>query len=423
MSAAPDPTSLAGKRFPARDRFALAVVGAGEAGCAAALAAPGRALLVDEHPLDPGLIGLDVPFLFGGRVGAAAQNPARLVERVVAARPGLPRAVEAGVEVALSTCVWGVFGRGPFLLGLADRREAWLVEADAIAVATGARDVVIPVEGWTLPGVVGARGLDAAHRLLGDFAGRRVVALGRGEVGFDLARRLPDPAEVRVLGAREVEGVAWREDGARWREVACDTVAMAVDAAPNTEIPDLLGADIAWAPERGGFVPASLPPGVSVVGDAAGTAPVARAEWMRLALARDDALLCACEEVTAGDIRALRPPRHLAAEGPGLAALRDGPPQDQIKRLTRAGMGACQARRCRESVHALLGFPPRAPTHRAPLRPLPLSVLAALEEDPAVRAHWTNWFGIPAQWLPHWEPAPDGAEFIGGRLTAGAVGK
>lgn len=114
--------------------------------------------------------------------------------------------------------------------------------------------------------------------------------------------------------------------------------------------------------------------------------------------------------MTAGDLRALRPPRYLAAAGPetGLGAL-GVLNQDQVKRLTRAGMGPCQGRRCRESVHALLSREGPAPlaSHRAPLRPLPLSVSAALEEDPALRANWTGWFGIAAQWLPHWEPVPE----------------
>jgi hypothetical protein len=83
-------------------------------------------------------------------------------------------------------------------------------------------------------------------------------------------------------------------------------------------------------------------------------------------------------------------------------------------------MGACQGRRCRESVHALLsrgGETVRLASHRAPLRPLPLAVLAALEEDPAMVANWTAWFGIAAQWLPHWEKVPDDPEFIGTRLS------
>ncbi|MBL6454262.1 FAD-dependent oxidoreductase [Belnapia sp. T6] len=440
-----DPTSLAGKEFPLRGRFATVVVGAGEAGITAALAAAeaGQSvLLVDEHPLDPGLMGMDIPWLFGGRLDAAVQNQARMEERIVAARPGLEAAMSAGVEVALGTSAWGGFLRsassralaGP-MLGLADRRSAWLVGFERIVVATGARDVVVPLPGWTLPGVMGARGFDAALRLYGAFAGQRIAVLGGGVLaagvaaaaraaGIGIAAEICAAAPLRIEGAVEVEGIAWQEGGA-WRQAACDTVVMAIDTVPNLELPDLLGCPIRWDPARGGFVPEAMP-GVQVVGDAAGTAPMARAGWMAAALAEPHAVVCACEEVLAGDLRALRPPRYLGAEGPeaGLAAL--GPlNQDQVKRLTRAGMGACQGRRCRDAVHALVSAERVAPhaSHRAPLRPLPLSVLAALEEDPALRANWTGWFGIAAQWLPHWEPVPEHPEFIGGRLTAEDAGK
>lgn len=420
-----DPTSLAGKNFPLRAVFDRAVIGAGEAGIATALAAAAAGesvVLLDEQPLDPGLIGLDIPFLFGGRIGAAVQNPARMEERVVAARPGLEAAMEAGVEVILGVSVWGGFAGSPFILGVADRTTAWLLGALNITIAAGARDVVVPFEGWELPGVMGARGLDAAHRVLGDFTGNRVAVIGAGEVSFsDIALRLSEPCEVRVLGSLEVEGIAWK-DGS-WREMACDTVVLAVDAAPNVEMADLLGATVAWDAARGGFVAAALPQRVSITGDAAGTAHVARATWMQHALSDPARMICACEEVRAGDLRALRPPRYLGAEGPeaGLAAIGTGS-QDQVKRLTRAGMGPCQGRRCRDSVQALLAQEvPRIASYRAPLRPLPLAVLSALEEDPALRANWTGWFGIAEQWLPHWEPVPENAVFIGGRLSE--VGK
>ena len=441
-----DPTSLAGKAFPLEAVYDHAVIGAGEAGIAVALAAArdGRSvLLVDEHPLDPALVGLDIPFLFGGRLGAAVQNPARMLERIVAARPGLEQAMEAGVVVALGTAVWGAFIKGEAsrtlarpLLGLADAERAWLVAATRVTVATGARDVVLPVPGWVLPGVMGARGLDAALRLYGAFDGRRAVVVGDGPeaaaalaalraAGIEVAAELPAPVPMRVLGTAEVEGLAWKEGGA-WGETRCDTVVLAIDAVPNLEVADLLGCRIAWDPSRGGFVPAARD-AVAFVGDAAGTAPLRRAAWLAEALAEDHALVCACEEVTAGDLRALRPPGYLEAAGPegGLSRL-GAPNQDQVKRLTRAGMGPCQGRRCRDAVHALLSAGDRpAPhaTHRAPLRPLPLAVLAALEEDPAMRANWTGWFGIAAQWLPHWEPAPADATYIGGRLTADSAGK
>ena len=440
-----DPTSLAGKTFPLRDGYDHVVIGAGDAGIAAAQAAAtagAKTLLVDEHPLDPGLFGLDIPYLFGERVDAATRNAGRMEERIVAARPGLIAAMEAGVEVALGVAAWGGFVRGVAnrglprpVLGLADREAAWLVAVDRITVATGARDVVVPFAGWTLPGVMGARGFDAALRLYGAFSGRRIAVIGGGTLadgvvasaratGLDVATQIAAPTPLRIEGREEVAGIAW-QDGDAWREAACDTVVMAVDTVPMVDLAELLGCPIAWDAAKGGFAPQPTPQ-VAIVGDALGAAPAARAAWLNLALAEDHALVCACEEVSAGDLRALRPPRYLDAAGPeaGLGAL--GPlNQDQVKRLTRAGMGACQGRRCRESVHALLSRDRPAPlaSYRAPIRPLPLSVLAALEEDPALRANWTGWFGIAAQWLPHWEPAPENAEYIGGRLSGAEVVK
>lgn len=448
----PDPTSIAGKHFPLRGAYGHVVVGGGEAGIAAARGsarAGTRTLLVDEHPLDPGLFGLDIPYLFGARLDAATRNAARMEERIVAARPGLLAAMDEGVEVALGVAAWGGFVKGQAsramaqpMLGLADREAAWLVAFDRLTIATGARDVALPFPGWTLPGVMGARGFDAALRLYAAFDGRRIVVIGGGPLadgviaagraaGLEIAAHLSAPTRLRILGREEVTGLAW-QDGSTWREAACDTVVMAVDAVPMVDLADVIGCAIGWDAARGGFVPVlagdgrASQPQVTILGDTAGTSAVARAAWLELALEDADALVCACEEVSAGDLRALRPPRYLAADGPGAGLGALGPlNQDQVKRLTRAGMGPCQGRRCRESVHALLSRDAVAPlaSHRAPVRPLPLSVLAALEEDAALRANWTGWFGIAAQWLPHWEPVPDNAEYIGGRLSGEDVVK
>src|SRR5262249_21943063 len=91
--------------------------------------------------------------------------------------------------------------------------------------------------------------------------------------------------------------------------------------------------------------------------------------------------------------------------------LRDGPVnQDQIKRLTRAGMGPCQSRRCREQVGLLLAQASGTnmeriplPSFRPPLRPLPLHVLWPADEPADVRERCADWFGIPTQFSPHWE--------------------
>ncbi len=100
----------------------------------------------------------------------------------------------------------------------------------------------------------------------------------------------------------------------------------------------------------------------------------------------DDTVVCRCEEVTAGRIRAA-----LAA---GLASL------PAIKKSTRAGMGRCQGRFCAATVARLC---PDAPEEygfaapRAPLRPTPAAPLmfqapefeAPLLDDPAppIRLH------------------------------------
>jgi len=128
--------------------------------------------------------------------------------------------------------------------------------------------------------------------------------------------------------------------------------------------------------------------------------------------------VCQCEEVTRRELVETKPPRYLKWDSPQMSArsvgtlLRDGPVnQDQIKRLTRAGMGPCQSRRCREQVGLLLAQAAGTtldriplPTFRPPIRPLPLNVLWPDDEPAAMREHWVSWFGIPTQFSPHWEP-------------------
>ena len=87
----------------------------------------------------------------------------------------------------------------------------------------------------------------------------------------------------------------------------------------------------------------------------------------------DETVLCRCEELTAGDIRAA-------------AKLHRGGP-NQIKAYTRCGMGPCQGRQCGYGVNRILseeygqsrgeiGFF----RIRPPLKPVTLGELAALEE-------------------------------------------
>jgi NAD(P)H-nitrite reductase large subunit len=80
----------------------------------------------------------------------------------------------------------------------------------------------------------------------------------------------------------------------------------------------------------------------------------------------DDTVVCRCEEVTAGEVRA-------ATGGLGAGDLRT------VKLLTRAGMGWCQGRMCGPAVAGITGCP-LTPARRPLARPVPLGVLAGLSE-------------------------------------------
>ncbi len=256
------------------------------------------------------------------------------------------------------------------------------------------------------------------------------------------------------------------------REIACDAVCWAIGMVPSVELLHLVGARLRFVSALGGFVPdvdARMRTSASAVfaaGDCVGftegllSGPeIARAQgrlagraaaeslgarveagagrdpavtpppvsgevhshwraWLDSLIATGgwDVNVCQCEEVTRRELVETKPPRYLKWDSKQMSArsvttlLRDGPlNQDQIKRLTRAGMGPCQSRRCREQVGLLLARAASTtldriplPTFRPPIRPLPLNVLWPADEPAAMREEWVSWFGIPTQFSPHW---------------------
>ncbi len=86
-----------------------------------------------------------------------------------------------------------------------------------------------------------------------------------------------------------------------------------------------------------------------------------------------DLIICRCEEVTQGEI---------------MDSIRRGAQSvNDIKRMTRAGMGLCQGRTCQKLVSQLLqgsgrgldGTFPKPSTFRPPVRPIKLGDLAGEE--------------------------------------------
>jgi thioredoxin reductase/bacterioferritin-associated ferredoxin len=90
-------------------------------------------------------------------------------------------------------------------------------------------------------------------------------------------------------------------------------------------------------------------------------------------LAKDDTIVCRCEEITLGEVK---------------AALADGATDiKEVKRMTRMGMGNCQGRMCGPAMQEIIarekGLPPDRVgflNPRPPVRPIPLGTLAGHRE-------------------------------------------
>jgi D-hydroxyproline dehydrogenase subunit alpha len=199
-------------------RCAVAVVGAGPAGIAAAVTAAeagADVVLVDMTTRPGGQVWRQA----GGlprRGGAGLPRPARQwlarLERsavqvlagwtvVDAWQPSddgtaaTPTGPLPGAALSATPAV-----SAPASLLVLERGNAVrIVLADTIVLATGARERFLPFPGWTLPGVFGIGGMQALLRSGMDVTGRRVVIAGSGPL------LLPVAAALARSGAHVVE--------------------------------------------------------------------------------------------------------------------------------------------------------------------------------------------------------------------------
>ena len=357
-------------------------------------------------------------------------------------------------DVVLSFSGWqlpGVMGAaGAF--ALATRYQA-LAATRCVVLGSGALGLQVAQRlleiGVEVPAIV-----DVSAAARGD--PQCCAALIAAGVQFHLSRVVAE-----AIGTREVEGVRLRDlsSGANTEyTIACDSVCIAIGLVPNIELVALTGCALEYRAAHGGWVPRidqnqrTNIDAVYVVGDAAGvddamqldgslahrqgqraahaiaaaagfackdpTAPQTGAdrasstaqqgtidrarEWLRalVTVGGLDVVACQCEEVTRRDLLELRPPGYVRKTTTAPRSQRtdaSSTQPDLIKRLTRAGMGHCQGKRCREHIALLLAQmhdldPASIPcgSFRAPVRPLALQLLGTGME--AEYEPWPTWF-------------------------------
>jgi len=319
------------------------IVGAGPAGIRAAqtlVAAGLRPLVVDEAAACGGQIyrqrlvpdGRSTKALYGSEAAKATA-----LHRDFAALAGKidywPRAL-----------LWNLHaGAADIAVAGESRRVAY----DGLILATGATDRILPIPGWTLPGVFTLGGAQVALKAQACAIGRRVVFVGSGPLlylvawqymkagveveavldaapfaaKFAMLRGLPlfpsvvlrglrfvaelrlrgvaihhGVDDVRVEGDGAVSAMAFRQGG-RLHRVICDGVAYGLALRSETQAADLAGCafhfdsrDRAWLPRRDAAGRSSVA-GVYLAGDGAGIAGADAAER-----AGERAALALCED-------------------------------------------------------------------------------------------------------------------------------
>lgn len=168
----------------------LVVVGGGPAGLAAATAAAdsgASTLLIDENDR---LGGQYYRQHRGGGARAIVERSARAGAVAIAALG------ESGVQTMPGATAYGASdGR----IEVDDRAEHRTI-ASPLLVATGATERVVPLPGWTLPGVVTCGAAQALLKMHGEPVGRRVLVAGSGPFLLPVAAAL-------IQSGAEVAGV------------------------------------------------------------------------------------------------------------------------------------------------------------------------------------------------------------------------
>ncbi|KWF38216.1 FAD/NAD(P)-binding oxidoreductase [Burkholderia pseudomultivorans] len=251
----------------------VAIVGAGPAGLSAARAAAqsgATIAIVDDNPRAGGQIWR--------QPAAASPVPAAAERLAVLRQPNVTHL--AATRIVAET--------QPGTLLLEDDERGLLLDYRTLILCCGARELLLPFPGWTLPGVTGAGGLQALIKYGLDVHGQRTVIAGSGplllasaatarqagarvshvleQAAWDDVARFgaglwrwpsklaqaaklvtaayrPDAHVVAAFGDKRLEGVRIRHGGREF-DVECDRLACGFGLVPNTVLPSHLGCRI-----------------------------------------------------------------------------------------------------------------------------------------------------------------------------------
>ena len=294
-------------------RFDLIVVGAGPAGLSAAIEAAEkgmRVIVFDENAKPGGQLFKQIHKFFGSK-----EHRAR-VRGFVIGQQLLEEADRAGVQVVLDATVIWLYQDKEIVVKIRD--EIHHLKGDAILIATGASENMVPFDGWTLPGVMGAGAAQTLMNLHGVLPGKRVLMLGTGNVGLVVSFQLLQcgcevvaladaapaiggygvhAAKVARCGVpfylshtiREAEGtdhvtgvtIAKVDEHFQFipgteKHFDVDTICVAVGLSPMSQLLKMAGCSMVDDPKRGGQVPvcdefgATSIPGIYCAGDVSG---------------------------------------------------------------------------------------------------------------------------------------------------------
>jgi NADPH-dependent 2,4-dienoyl-CoA reductase/sulfur reductase-like enzyme len=257
----------------------IVVVGAGPAGTRAAellVAAGQRPVVVDESPDNGGQIYRRQPAGFRRDARALYGTEAGRATALHAAFDVLRPRIDHMPE----TLAWNVQNNE---LHVVQGDRARILAFDALILATGATDRLIPLPGWTLPGVFSLGGAQIALKAQACAIGRRVVFLGTGPLLYLVA------AQYVKAGAEVAAVLDTAPPEARWRALPLLAARPALLAKGAALIAQLRRAGV---PIRRGVVPkrivaddaglrvagVQLESGETIAGDAVGMGWHLRAE-------------------------------------------------------------------------------------------------------------------------------------------------